>query len=131
MLDRLHLPRRLSSRLWLLTLPSALVTFERRQDVPKLPVGALRFGGVPVIAAGLALAVWAWRNPKATLRYRGPAARLSEHPGTVAGLLVVGGTGLLLRSSVLMLYALAIAVAATTEAIDIDEPRPSDFLGRS
>ncbi len=27
-IDRLHLPRRLSSRLWLLTLPSALVSFE-------------------------------------------------------------------------------------------------------
>jgi hypothetical protein len=35
--ERLGFPRRLSSRLWLITLPSALVSFERRTDVPKLP----------------------------------------------------------------------------------------------
>jgi len=129
-IERLHLPRRLSSRLWLLTLPSALISFERRQGVPRLPVGVFRFAGLPLIAAGLALGVWAWRNPNATLRFRGPAARLSEQPATVAGLLVVSGTGLFLRSAVLTVYALGIAVAATTEAVAIDEPRPSDFLGR-
>lgn len=131
MLDRLHLPRRLSSRLWLLTLPSALVSFERRQGVPRLPLGGFRFAGVPLIAAGLALGFWAWRNPKAALPPKaGPAARLSEQPATVAGVLVVGGAGLLLRSAVLTVYALGIAVAAGTEAVEIDEPRPADFLGR-
>ena len=129
-LDRLHVPRRLSSRLWLLTLPSALISFERRQDVPRLPVGAFRFAGVPLIALGLALGVWAWRNPEASIRYQGPAARLTQQPATIGGLLVVGGAGLLLRSTVLTLYALGIAVAATTEAIEVDEPRPADLMGR-
>lgn len=130
MLDRLHLPRRLSSRLWLLTLPSALVSFERRQDFPKLPIGPLRFGGIPLIAAGLALGYWAWRNPKASLGYQGPASRLASQPSTLAGLLAIAGAGVLLRSTVLTLYALALAVAATTETLEVDEPRPADLLGR-
>lgn len=129
--DRFHLPRRLSSQLWLLTLPSALISFERRQAIPRLPVGAFRYAGVPLIALGVALGVWAWRNPKASIGYQGPAARLSRQPATVAGLLVVGGAGLLLRSAVLTLYALGLTVAATTEAIEIDEPRPADLLGTS
>jgi hypothetical protein len=127
--DRLHLPRRLSSRIWLLTLPSALFSFERRQAVPKLPIGVFRFAGIPLIVAGVALGAWAWRNPNASIRYRGPATQLVEHPGTIAGLLVVGGAGVMLRSAVLVLYALGIAVAASTETLDVDEPRPADFLG--
>ena len=130
MLDRLNLPRRLSSRLWLLTLPSALISFERRQNVPKLPIGALRYGGVPVILAGLALGFWSWRNPHATLQLGGgPTERLAGRPATLAGLLAIAGAGLLLRSPVLVLYALGLGAAATTETLEVDEPRPADFLG--
>jgi len=130
MLDRLHLPRHLSSRVWLLTIPSALISFERQQAMPKLPIGTLRFAGLPLIAGGLALAVWAWRNPAATIQLAGPAERVSSQPATLAGLLVVAGAGLLLRSTALTLYALAVAAAAATETIDIDEPRPAELLGR-
>ncbi len=130
MLDRLNLPRRLSSRLWLLTVPSALVSFERRQNVPKLPIGALRFAGVPLIAAGFVLGFWSWRNPRATLQVPGPTQRLADQPATIAGLLVIAGAGLLLRSPVLVLYSLGLSFAATTEAIAVDEPRPADLLGR-
>ena len=129
MLDRLNLPRHLSSRLWLLTLPSALISFERRQNGPKLPIGVLRFGGIPLIAAGLALGVWSWRNPHASMQLSGPAERLSSQPATLAGLLVIAGAGLLLRSPVLVLYSLGLAAAASTEAINVDEPHPGDFLG--
>ncbi|TMB68321.1 MAG: hypothetical protein E6J43_06335 [Chloroflexi bacterium] len=130
MLDRLNLPRRLSPRLWLLTVPSALVSFERRQNVPRLPIGALRFAGVPLIGAGLALGAWSWRNPRSTIQLPGPAQPLPEQPATIAGLLVIAGAGLLLRSPVLVLYSLGLAVAATTEMIAVDEPRPADLLGR-
>src|SRR5438552_164864 len=85
MLDRLNLPRRLSPRLWLLTVPSALISFERRQNVPRLPIGALRFTGIPVIAAGLALGFWSWRNPRSTIQLPGPAQPLAEQPATIAG----------------------------------------------
>ena len=129
MLDRLNLPRHLSSRLWLLTLPSALISFERRQNVPKLPIGALRYSGVPVILAGLALGFWSWRNPHAGIAARGPAERLASQPATLAGLLVIAGAGLLLRSPVLVLYSLGLATAATTDTLEVDEPRPADFLG--
>ncbi len=37
------LPRRLSSRVWLISLPSALVSFEKQQKMPKLPIGRARF----------------------------------------------------------------------------------------
>jgi len=130
MLDRLNLPRRLSPRLWLLTVPSALISFERRQNVPRLPIGALRFTGIPVIAAGLALGFWSWRNPRSTIQLPGPAQPLAEQPATIAGLLVIAGAGLLLRSPVLVLYSLGLAVAATTETIAVDEPLPADLLGR-
>jgi hypothetical protein len=130
MLDRLNLPRHLSSRLWLLTLPSALISFERRQNVPKLPIGALRYSGIPVIAAGLALGFWSWRNPHSSIQLGGPAERLSSQPATLAGLLVIAGAGLLLRSPVLVLYSLGLAAATTTETLEIDEPRPAEFLGR-
>ena len=129
MLDRLNLPRHLSSRLWLLTLPSALISFERRQNVPKLPIGALRYSGIPVIAAGLALGFWSWRNPHCGIAVRGPAERLSSQPATLSGLLVIAGAGLLLRSPVLVLYSLGLAAAATTDTLEVDEPRPADFLG--
>ena len=130
MLDRLNLPRRLSPRLWLLTLPSALVSFERRQNVPRLPIGALRFAGIPLIAAGIVLGFWSWRNPRSTIQIPGPAQPLADQPATIAGLLVIAGAGLLLRSPVLLLYSLGLAVAATTETIAVDEPRPADLLGR-
>jgi hypothetical protein len=130
MLDRLNLPRHLSSRVWLLTLPAALMSFERRQNVPKLPIGALRYSGVPVILAGLALGFWSWRNPRSGIQLSGPAERLSSQPATLAGLLVIAGAGLFLRSPVLVLYAMGLAAATTTETLDIDEPRPADLLGR-
>ena len=131
MLDHLNLPRRLSSRLWLLTLPSALVSFERRQNVPKLPIGTLRFIGIPLIGAGIAVGFWSWRNPRSTIQLTGPAQPLAEQPATIAGLLVIAGAGLLLRSPVLLLYSLGLSVAATTETIAVDEPRPTDLLGRN
>ena len=129
MLERLNLPRRLSPRLWLFTLPSALISFERQQRVPKLPIGTLRLAGIPLVAAGLALGFWSWRNPRATIQAPGPAQHLAAQPATVAGLLVIAGAGLLLRSPVLVLYSLALSVAATTQTIAIDEPRPADLLG--
>jgi hypothetical protein len=128
MLERLNLPRHLSSRVWLLTLPAALVSFERRQGVPKLPIGTFRLGGIPVIAAGVALAIWSWRNPQFTIAAAGPAQRLARQPATLAGLIVIGGAGVLLRSPVLVIYALGLATAATTDTIEVDEPRPDDFL---
>ena len=124
----LDIPRRISSRVWLLTLPAALVSFERRQNIPKLPIGSFRLSGVPVVAAGVALAIWSWRNPQATIAVKGPAERLTRQPATLAGLLVIAGAGLFLRSPVLLLYAMGLATATTTDKIEVDEPRPDDFI---
>lgn len=128
-IERLPLPKRLSARVWLVSLPSAVVSFERRQRLPKLPNG-LRFLGIPLIAFGVALAVWSWRNPGARIAYNGPASRLSKKPATAAGILALTGVAILMRSLLLAAYSIAIAFAATTERIEVDEPKPDWFLGR-
>ncbi len=129
-LDRLPLPKRLSARVWLISLPSALVSFERRQKLPKLPLGALRFLGLPLVIAGAALAVWSWRRPNASIPYDGPLSELSRKPATAGGILALGGIAFLMRSAVLGLYSAAIAFAATTEKIEVDDPKPEWFMGR-
>ena len=129
-LDRVSIPRRLSARVWLITLPSALISFERRSNVPKLPVGSLRYAGVPLIAGGIALAIWGSRRPESTIELRGPASRLPHSPATIGGLLVLAGASLLLRSTVLAAYALGLTVAAGTNVMTIEQPEPSLLLGR-
>jgi len=124
-LQRLPFPRRLPSRLWLFSLPSALISFERRQRLPRLPIGRWRFLGVPLIGAGLGLWAYARRCPQ-TAPFR-ECTRRTGGPGVTAGLVVLAGAALLLRSLVLALYTLALALAASSRAITIEEPQ-SDFL---
>lgn len=128
-MDRLPIPRRLSAKVWLLSLPSAVVSFERRQDLPKLPKG-LRFLGVPFIAFGVALALWSWRSPDAQIPYNGPGDQLTRKPATAGGLLALSGVAILMRSLALIAYTAGLAVAATTERVTVDEPKPDWFLGR-
>ncbi len=128
-LDHVPVPRRLTPRVWLLTLPSALVSFERRQKVPSLPIGPLRFAGVPLIAGGVALAARAWRNPDTSDGLPGPLSSFAAKPATLGGILVLGGVALLLRSTVLAAYSVGVAVAAATDRVTVDEPNPSDLLG--
>ncbi len=123
---RRAIPKRLSSRLWLVTLPSALVSFERRQSVPKLPIGRGRYAGIALIAGGMVLALRAWRDPEAGIGVAGP---LAAKPATMGGVLVLGGLALLMRSAVLAAYSLGVAVAASTDKVEVEEPRPSDFIG--
>ncbi len=127
MLNRLPLPRRLSPRLWLVSLPSAIVTFERRQGLPRLPIGRWRLLGLPLIGAGAALSLWAWRRQGASLPAGG---RLARRPGTVAGLMLLSGVALLLRSLLLAAYSLALALAAGSDVVAVEEPRPEALLGR-
>jgi protein-S-isoprenylcysteine O-methyltransferase Ste14 len=130
LLERLPIPKRLSSRVWLVSLPSALVSFERRQGVPKLPLGTLRYLGIPLIAAGVALAVWAWRTPGARIAYNGPLSHLARRPATAGGILVLAGTSLFLRSVVLAAYSAGLVLISTSDRIEIDEPNLESFMGR-
>ena len=101
-LQRVPLPRRLSPRVWLVSLPSALVSFERRQGLPRLPIGRWRLLGVPLIGAGLGLWACAWRCPKAPLLLH-RSTRWARGPNIMAGLLVLTGVAILLRSLALAL----------------------------
>jgi len=128
LLERIPIPRHLSSRVWLVSLPSALVSFERRQKVPKLPIGAVRYVGIPLVAAGLGLAVWARRRNGAAIDYSGPMSHLAKRPATAGGIVALAGVSLLTRSAVLAAYALGLALAASTDTVTIDDPDLEGFL---
>jgi len=129
-IERIGVPRRLSSRLWLITLPSAVVSFERRSDVPKLPgVGSRAFGAM-LIAAGVGLGLVAMRQPEASLSYDGPLAPVVRKPATLAGLAGLAGVAFMLRSTALLLYSLGLAAAGGTGQMELEEPTTGTLLGR-
>ncbi len=130
-LRSLPLPRRLASRVWLLTLPSAILSFERRQGVPRLPFGRGRLLGLPVIGAGVGLIAWARRNPGARISCpRRPEAHtcpLAEKPAVLGGVVALGGAAILLRSALLAAYSVLAGVATCTDTVSLDEPNlPGD-----
>lgn len=127
-LERFPIPKRLSSRVWLLTLPSALLSFERKQKIPPLPIGPARFLGIPLIALGVALSIWATQKPEVSVRYPRRLSRLPSRPATLGGLLALTGAAIFLRSLVLSLYSLGLALAAGSEVITIEEPNPVSFV---
>ena len=127
LLDRIPIPRHLTSQLWLVTLPSALATFERRQKLPKLPIGAARFAGIPLIVAGAGLAIWA-RRRNAKIAYQGPLSHLAERPATTGGIVALAGVSLLTRSAVLAAYAVGLVFASGSGSLTIDEPDLAGFL---
>ncbi len=128
--QRLPLPHRLSPRVWLVSLPSALMSFERRRGLPKLPIGRWRFLGLPLIAAGVGLWTCVWRRPSLpSLAYRYTRWTRDPIPGVTAGLMVLGGFALLVRSPFLALYSLALAAGARSRTVAVEEPHP-DLLTR-
>jgi hypothetical protein len=124
----IRVPRRLSYRVWLLTLPSALISFERRQKVPKLPIGRWRFAGAAVVAAGLGLIVWGTRGEGVQIPYSGPGSQLTQKPGAAGGIVVLAGIALLLRSAVLAGYSAALLLASGTDALTLEEPDIDDIV---
>jgi hypothetical protein len=129
-LERIPIPRRLSSKVWLVSLPSALVSFEKQQKMPKIPLGQGRLIGLPIIGLGAALVAWAWRRPGATVAYNGPFSHLARRPATAGGILVIAGAGLFLRSVVLASYALGLAVVTQTGQVEIEDPELDTLIGR-
>jgi hypothetical protein len=128
--ERLGFPRRLSSRLWLITLPSALVSFERRTDVPKLPGTGSRVLGGLLLAAGVGLGIFSLRQPDTAIAYDGPLAPVVSRPATMAGLTGLAGAAFVLRSTTLLLYSLALAYAGSTGQMTLEEPSAGTLLGR-
>jgi hypothetical protein len=126
--EHLAIPKHLSSRLWLITLPSAVVSFEKRSDMPQLPKAG-RVLGVVLACGGAALGIMALRRPDTTLVYDGPLAPVAQKPATAAGLLGLAGVALVTRSTFLLLYALGLAYAAGTERVSIEEPSSGTLLG--
>ncbi len=129
-LDHIRVPRRLSSRVWLVSLPSALVSFERRQRVPKMPVGSLRYAGLPLMVIGTALAVRAWRPADAPISNRGPLSQIAQRPATAGGILALAGVSLFFRSPVLAAYCAGLVLATGSNLITIDDPDLPGFLGQ-
>ena len=121
-LDRLPIPKRLNAEVWLLALPSALMSFERRQKVPPLPIGRGRLAGAPVLGAGIALVVLDYANRHQGRQFPGPFAKYVRHPGTLGGIIGLAGVALLARSTLLTAYTLALLLAEESGRIQIDEP---------
>jgi hypothetical protein len=128
--DRMNIPRRLSSRVWLVSLPSALISFEKQQKLPKLPIGPARFAGIPLILGGIALAVWARRRGEAVTEYEGPMSGLARRPATAGGIIALAGLALLMQSTALAAYSIGLLLASGTDALEIDEPDLEGFLRR-
>jgi len=122
LLQRLPIPKRLAARVWLITLPSAVLSFERRQRIPRLPVGRGRLIGLPLAAAGLAVVLRA-RRPAPAACAAGGLCRLRDRPAVGGGLLALGGVGLLMRSLMLIAYALGLAAAFSRQMVDLEDPR--------
>ncbi len=123
LLKRFPLPRRLAARLWLLTVPSALLSFERRQRLPKLPIRRGRFFGLLLLAAGVALALRGRQAGPPPSERTGVPARFLQRPAVAGGLLALTGVGLLTRSLVLIAYALGLAFALSRDAVELEEPQ--------
>jgi hypothetical protein len=128
--ERLGVPRRLSSRLWLITIPSALVSFERRTDVPKLPGTGSRALGALLLVAGAGLGVFSMRQPDTSLAYEGPLAAVVSRPATMAGIAGLAGLAFMLRSTTLLLYSLGVACAGSSGQMNLEEPSAGTLLGR-
>jgi len=120
-------PKRLSSRLWLITLPSALISFERHSDPPKLPIGRARYFGFLLIAAGVGLT---FREASQDDRTPDATSLIAASPATVGGLLALTGVALLLRSLLLALYSVSLTVAAGTGRIAGAAPAVGTLFGR-
>jgi len=126
--EHLAIPKNLSSRLWLITLPSAVISFERRSDVPKLPKAG-RVLGFVLAGGSAALGFMSLRQPGTSLAYDGPLAPVARKPATAAGLLGLGGAAFLTRSTFLLLYVIGLTLAAGTERMTLEEPTSSTILG--
>jgi hypothetical protein len=104
------------------------MSFERQQRFPKLPIGPARFIGIPLIVAGVALAVWAGRRGDSVVAYDGPMSNLARHPATAGGIIILAGLAMLMQSTMLSAYSVGLLLASGTDAIDIDEPDLEGFL---
>ncbi len=122
-LQRLAIPRRLAARVWLFTVPSAVVSFERRQRIPRMPIGRGRILGLALVAGGAAVLLrgqGAEEQPGAGSR---GLSRFRQRPAVGGALLALTGAGVLLRSLMLTAYALGLAFAFARDVVDLEEPQ--------
>ncbi len=128
--ERLNVPRRLSARLWLITLPSAIVSFERRSDVPKLPSTGSRALGALLLVGAVATGIFASRQPNTSVAYEGPLEEVVSRPARLAGLMGLTGVAFITRSTLLLLYTIGLAALSSAGQMEIEEPRAGTLLGR-
>jgi hypothetical protein len=123
------LPRKLPSKVWLISLPATIISFERRSDVPKLPETGSRALGALLLLGAAGLAALAVRRPEASLAYEGPMSPVVQRPARLAGLVAIAGLACVTRSTALLVYALGLAAAAGTGQMAIEEPTSQNLLG--
>ena len=95
--------------------------------MPQLPIGKWRLSGIPVLATGIALTVWATRE-NGKIPYTGPGSQLTQKPATAGGIVALAGVALLLRSTVLAGYSGALLLASGTDAVALEDPDLEGFV---
>lgn len=143
MLERTPLPRWVHPRVWLISIPMSLLSVERRQRLPKLPIGHWRFLGIPLLLGGVALWLWARAvlaiqgdgspdpdNPPRLPAEEGPY-RYTRNPMMIAGLLLLSGVSLIWRSLLLLCYVAGLAAAMHVYIVRVEEPELLERFGES
>ena len=146
MVNRFRLPRGfllLHPSVGWLSIPAALVWFERRNGLPRLPGGFLSRLGLPLVFVGVGLSSWTAlsfvfrgegtpdpNNPPRVLVQDGPY-RYSRNPMAAGGVLTLLGVGLLARSLVLVLYVVLFAPVLQLYHVWTEEPELVERFGEA
>ena len=122
-------------------IPLSLLWLERRLRLPKLPIGGWRVSGIPLVAAGIGLQWWSHRlfhtrgqgtpdprHPPQFLVEDGPF-QYSRNPIWIGRLLLLVGVGLVLRSLLLLLYVVALAMMQHVRIVRAEEPELRERFG--
>jgi protein-S-isoprenylcysteine O-methyltransferase Ste14 len=124
---------------WVITFSLTLIFILLERAFPFDP-GVSPASGLPVLAAGLALAVWSWRTLRragttndgsraaTALVTHGPY-RLSRNPHILGVFLSIVGVGLLLGKGWLLLLTVIIAVVARISVIPREEAHLAALFG--
>ena len=146
MLDRIRLPRSfvlLHPAVGFGSIPAGLLLLDRRLRLPRLPGGSCRSTGAALVILSLVLTAWAVLllmiqgkgapnpdHPPRVLVEQGPY-RYSRNPMVIGAFLGLLGTGLLMRSLLVLLYIPLLGLVAQLYHVRTEEPELVQRFGEA